>query len=125
MHLAQRSIFDPLFHCPPFPRQGQFDGAHAHIDQAKTHATGNTYHLAQAIQGQTEVWLKQGKLEEAMSGALSVVEIFEELGASEDVESCVYFIREIEEAISLPGTLNQVSAVSLWKSLKASISYAC
>ena len=39
-----------------------------------------------------------------MSGALSVVEVFEELGASEDAESCVDFIREIEEAMACQST---------------------
>jgi hypothetical protein len=51
--------------------------------------------------------LKQGKLEEAMSGALRVVEVFEELGASEDAEGCMDLIREIEEAMGRQSTQDE------------------
>jgi len=68
--------------------EGRFDDAHAHVEQAKFHATNDndTYALARAIQLQAGFWHRQRRFEEAKSEALDAVEMFEKLGATNDME---------------------------------------
>ena len=74
----------------------KFDNAQTHVDQAKSFADGNPYHLCRAAEIQAEIWYRQHQLEDAMSEALRAFEIYEKLGASEDAKSC----RELLEDIS-------------------------
>ena len=80
-----------------FSDEGRFDDAHAHIEQAKLHATnGNdTYALARATQLQAVVWHRQHRFEEARSEASSAVEMFEKLGAADDVEHARRLLHQI------------------------------
>ena len=78
--------------------EGRFDEAHGHVEQAKLHATnGNdTYVLARAMWLQAEVWHRQHRFEEARSEASSAVEIFEKLGAADDVERARRLLQQID-----------------------------
>jgi len=68
--------------------EDMFDEAHAHVEQAKLHATnGNdAYTLARAMRLQAWFWHRQYRFEEAKSEALGAMEMFEKLGAADDVE---------------------------------------
>jgi len=78
--------------------EGRFDDAHAHIEQAKLHATNDNYThgLACATRLQAEVWHRQHRFEEARSEASSAVEIFEKLGAADDVECARRLLQQID-----------------------------
>ena len=65
-----------------FVHGSNFDNAHAHIEQAMSYTADDTYDLGVAIGWQVEVLRRQGRLEEARSKALRVVDIFEKLGAA-------------------------------------------
>ena len=79
--------------------EGRFDDAHAHVEQAKLHATdGNdTYVLACAMQLQAELWHRQHRFGEAKSEGLGAVEIFEKLGATD----AAWRVRELLQQIDI------------------------
>jgi tetratricopeptide (TPR) repeat protein len=77
--------------------QGRFDEAHAHVEFAKSHTVNDTHFLGRATRLQVRLWCRQGRLEEAKSGALCAVSMFENLGAATDVEDCRILLRDIEE----------------------------
>ena len=78
--------------------QGRFEDAHAHIEQAKLHATnGNdTYHLARAMWLQAWFWHEQHKFGEAKSEALGAIDVFEKLGAADDAENVRGLLHQID-----------------------------
>ena len=67
--------------------EGRFDDAHARVEQAKLYATNDndTYVLARAMELQAEFWRTQHRFEDAKSEALSAVDVFDKLGAADDV----------------------------------------
>ena len=79
--------------------EGRFDEVHDHVEQARLHATnGNdTYALVRVMWLRAEVWHKQHRFEEAKSEASGALEMFEKLGAADDVEG----IRELLQLIDL------------------------
>ena len=79
-----------------FSHKGEYDGANAHIKQAKSHAVDDPYFQARAMYLQALVWNRQGRLEEAKSEVLHSLEIFEKLGATDGVEVCGDFLQAIE-----------------------------
>ena len=79
-----------------------FDDAHAHIEQAKSHAVNGAYFLGCAMVLQAMVWYKQRRLEEARSETLRTIDVFEKLGAARDLENCRGLLRRIEEEINKP-----------------------
>jgi len=78
--------------------QGRFDDAHAHIEQGKSFAIDHTYYLARAMQLQAKFRHEEGRLKEAKSGALHVVDVFEKLGATKYVEDTRDLLQQIEKA---------------------------
>ena len=76
--------------------EGRFNDAHKHLDDAKTHAADSTYYLGLTMMTQAEFWYKQGRLGEAKSEALRAAEVFEKLGAAEDLEESRKFLQDIE-----------------------------
>ena len=74
----------------------RFNDAHAHIEQARSHATGDPYFLGRTMERQAIIWFKQRRLQEARSGALCAFEAFERFGASEDLERCRRLLQDIE-----------------------------
>ena len=87
IHLDQASMFLD---------EGDIDNARAHIARAESHAADNTYSLGCTVRLQARVWLKQGKRKEARAEGLRALEIFQELGAAEEVEGCEGLLRKIE-----------------------------
>ena len=79
--------------------EDELDNANTHIEQAKSHAVDDTYNLGCAMKLQARIWYRQCRHEEARSETLATLEIYEKLGAVEDVEDCKDLLREIEQAM--------------------------
>ena len=79
--------------------QERFNDANAHVEQLKFDAADNLYYLGRAIQTQAAIWWQQHKLVEAKTESLRAIEIFENLGAAKDVESCEYTLQGIKKAM--------------------------
>ena len=71
-----------------FCDEGGFDNAHVQIQQAKSHAIEDAYRLARAVDFQAQVYFRQCRFEDATSGGLCALEIFEKLGSLGDAEKC-------------------------------------
>ena len=82
-----------------FLDEGEYDSAHAQINQAKSHASDDVYKLGRAMQLQGHVWYTQGRLEDATSEAVHALENYEETGAAHDAENCRVLLRDIELAM--------------------------
>jgi len=82
--------------------EGRFDDAHTHIERAKSYTASGTYYLGHAIELQAWVWYDQRRLEEAKSEALRAADIFDKLGAAEDVEGCRKLLRDIGKELNGP-----------------------
>ena len=82
-----------------FDNGGQFDDAHAQIELAKPHACNDEYKLGRAMQMQADVWYRQRRLEDAKSGALRALQIYERSGAEQDVGLCRELLQKIERAV--------------------------
>ena len=81
-----------------FLDEGQFNDAHAHIEQAKSHAVEHSYNLGRAMKMQGWVLLQQGKLDDATSEILGGLEILKKLGASKEVGECRNLLQNVEQA---------------------------
>ena len=81
-----------------FRDEDRFDDAHAHIEHAKSHTAGNSYHLGLAIELQARVLYKQHRLEEAKAEALCAADIYEKLGAAKK-EDCRDLLRDIQKEL--------------------------
>jgi len=80
--------------------EDRFDDAHAHIERAKSHTANSTYNLGYAMRLQAGVWYRQHRLEEAKSEVLRAADIFDKLGAVEDLERCRKLLREVENSLA-------------------------
>jgi tetratricopeptide (TPR) repeat protein len=78
--------------------EGRFDDAHPHIEHAKSHAANNAYSLGRAVELQAQLWYRQQKFREAMSAASHAADVYERVGATNDVEDCRNLLRDIERA---------------------------
>ena len=85
-----------------FRDQGRFDEAHAHIELAKSHTDNDAYRLGRVMELQAELWCQQERLEEAKSGVLCAVGVYEKLGAANDVERCRILLRGVEKETKEP-----------------------
>jgi tetratricopeptide (TPR) repeat protein len=79
--------------------EGDFDDANVHIEQAKSHVLNNMYCLGCVMHLQARVWHRQGRLEDAKSGALRALSIFEKFGAARDVGVCRDHLQMVERAM--------------------------
>jgi hypothetical protein len=70
------------------------------MEKAKLHVADSRYNLARAIEKQAMVWQKQGRLEDAKSETSRALEVYQNLGLSDDVEDCEEMLREIEGQIA-------------------------
>ena len=91
-----------------FHNEDEFNGANAHIEQAKLHATDNPYNLGRGMDMQARIWYRQRRLEDARSEAVRALESFEKLGAAMDAKRSKGLLREIEGAMEsgVSGELN-------------------
>ena len=79
-----------------FGKEGRLDDAQAHIEYAKSHAVDSTYLLGRTMVLQAQLWQEQCRLEEARSEALRAIDLFEKIGATEDLEWCRNMVGRIE-----------------------------
>jgi tetratricopeptide (TPR) repeat protein len=82
-----------------FLKEDEFDEASAHIEQAKSHAVNDPFWLGCAIYMQAHAWYRQSRLEDAKSEVSHALEIFEKLGASNDVGNSRDLLQKIERAM--------------------------
>ena len=83
-----------------FLNEDGFEGAHDHIDQAKSHAADTALALGRAMETKARIWYRQHRLEDAISETLGAVEIYEKLGASRDTARCKGLLRNMERAMA-------------------------
>ena len=82
-----------------FHDERKLDDANAHIERAKSHAVYNTYWLGCAMELQAKIWYRERKFEDAKLEASHALEVYEKLGAAEDVRHCKDFLKKIDRAI--------------------------
>ena len=68
--------------------QDRFDDANTHVEHAKSHAANDPYNLGRAMELHSRILYKQRRFEQARSEALGAVEVFEKLGAAQDLARC-------------------------------------
>ena len=85
-----------------FLHQDRFDDAQAHIERAKSHAVNSTYYLGRAMHLQANIWYLQGRLEQAKSEALRAPDVYEKLGAMQDLKKCRELLQWIDEEMNGP-----------------------
>ena len=81
-----------------FLNEHEFGDANTHVEQAKSHSVDNTRNLGHAMELQARIWYQQCRLEDARCEALGALEIYEKLGAAEDVGDCRELLQRIERA---------------------------
>ena len=84
-----------------FRDQSKLEDAHAHIERAKPHTIASAYFLGRVAELQASVWCKQRRLEEAKSGALRAIDIYQRLGVAQDVEHCGKLLEGIQAELSI------------------------
>ena len=79
-----------------FSTQGRFEEAHVHVEHAESHTRHDAFHRGHANLLRAEVWCRESKFEEARSGAVRAIEVFEKLGAPQELAKCRALLRAIE-----------------------------
>ena len=87
--------------------QGRFDDARAQVKCAKLHIVDDTYLLARTMHLQARIWRDQHRFKEAKAEALRAAEVYERLGAMEDLEVCRETLQIIDEFINKPEVSHQ------------------
>ena len=90
-----------------FRDEGRFDEAHARIERAKFHAVDSAYNLGRAMELEASVWYKQRRFEEARFETLRAADVYEKLGATQNVERCGELLRRIEKGLNAPTSSGQ------------------
>ena len=90
-----------------FREEGKFDEANSHTKQAKSYAANNIYQLGSTMVMQANIWYRQLRLEEAKSEALDALDIYEQLGAAEQVRECRRLLQKVELAMRNQSTNSQ------------------
>ena len=81
-------------------KEGRFDDAHAHNEQARSHSKNDPYQLGYATYHQALIYYERHKLENATSRALCALETFQKLGALQDQNRCKDLLQKIGRATS-------------------------
>jgi len=76
--------------------EGRFDDAYIHIERAKSHAANNAYYLGRAMELQATFLYRQHRFEEARSEVLRAADVYEKVGAANDVEDCRELLQKID-----------------------------
>jgi tetratricopeptide (TPR) repeat protein len=87
-----------------FRDEHKLDDANVHIEQAKSHSVNNMHGLGCDMYTQATIWHRQHRLEDAKSEALHALEIFEKLGASNDIEDCRKLLQTVEQEMETRST---------------------
>jgi len=78
----------------------RFDDAYIHIGRAKSHAANNAYYLGRAMEQQATFLYQQRRFEEARSEVLRAAEVYEKVGAANDMERCRELLRKVDIGIN-------------------------
>jgi tetratricopeptide (TPR) repeat protein len=79
--------------------EGRFDDAHAHIEHAKSYAVNDAHRLCRMVEQQALIWYAQRNFEEARSAVSHAADVYERLGATQDLEECRDLLRRIDQAM--------------------------
>jgi tetratricopeptide (TPR) repeat protein len=82
-----------------FRDEDEFDDANTHVKQAKLYAVDNAFWLGRVTELQAGIWYWQRRLEDAKLEASRALQVYEKLGAAEDVEECRNLLQEVERAM--------------------------
>jgi len=98
---------DELFwaHCglaQLFLKEGRLNDMHDHLERAKAHVVNDAYKLGRTMELQTRLCYAQHRLEEARSEASRAADVYEKLGAVQDLERCRKLLQRIEEEMNKP-----------------------
>ena len=88
-----------------FLAEDGFDDASVHIERAKSRTFNNLYNLGRATEVQADIWYRQQRLGDAKSEVLRALEIFETIGATNDVGGSMELLQKIEGAMESSGKL--------------------
>ena len=80
-----------------FLGEDKFDDANAYIGGAKSHTGNVPYRLGRAMQVQANIWRRQGRLKEAKSEISCAAQVFENMGAANEMVACRGVLRAVEE----------------------------
>ena len=75
--------------------EGRLNDADTHIECARSHAVDEAYLLARVMDLQARFWAKQCMFGEAKSKALHALDVFERLGAANDMEDTIWLLGRI------------------------------
>jgi len=89
-----------------FSDEDEFDDAHAHIGQAKSHAVDNVYFLGRAMELQADFWYRKHRFEEAKAEVLRAAAAYEKVGAATDAECCRELLQNIQKELNSPVALD-------------------
>ena len=81
-----------------FLKQSELDEANAHVKQSKSYAVDDPHLLGCAMYMQARIWFRERRLEDAKSEVSHALEIFEKLGAVNDVVNCRGLLQNIKQA---------------------------
>jgi tetratricopeptide (TPR) repeat protein len=81
--------------------------ANTHVEQAKSYLVNDSFGLGRAMYLQARVWYRQLRFEDAKLEASHALEIFEKLGAAEEVEVYRKFLHIVERTIKNRPTSSQ------------------
>jgi len=101
-----------------YSRQGKFDDANAHVERIKSYAVNSPFDLALSMRAQAIISCQQSRFEQARSEVSRAVEVFEKLGAAQELERCRKILGMINSA-ELMAQLSLV-VVSSWRSTTSS-----
>ena len=76
--------------------ENQFDDAHTYIKQAKSHALDNPYNLGRAADLHAKILYRQRSFVDATSEVLYALDIFEKVGASNELKISKALLQDIE-----------------------------
>ena len=83
-----------------FLDEGRLNDTHYHVEQAKAHADNDAYKLGRAMELQAWLYYKQHRIEEARSDASRAADVYENLGAAQDLERCRELLQWIKEKMN-------------------------
>jgi hypothetical protein len=81
-----------------FRGRDEFNDAHAHIEQAKTHTVNEPYYLGRGMELHALIWYEQQRFEDAKLEGLCALETYGKVGATADMEDVRDLLRRVEEA---------------------------
>jgi len=85
-----------------FLGEREFGNARTHVEQAKLHATNNTYSMGFAMELQARLWFGECRFEEAKFEALGAIDIFGKAGRMKDAGRCRKILKKIKEEMKKP-----------------------